>query len=87
MPRRQWFILIAFILFLGVDLVILVWWYSRPTDKEPPPAVSVFINLGSAAGGFAGGGVGLGPALSGLAGIWRYGSSPTRGSGERSDDH
>jgi hypothetical protein len=41
MHKRQWFILIAFILFLGVDLVILVWWHNRPTTQEPPPAISV----------------------------------------------
>jgi hypothetical protein len=36
MSRRKWFILIAAVLFIGVDVILLVWWFMRPTYSELP---------------------------------------------------
>jgi hypothetical protein len=36
MSRRNWFILIAAVLFIGVDVILLVWWFTRPTYSELP---------------------------------------------------
>jgi len=36
MSRRNWFILVAAVVFIGVDIVLLVWWFTRPTYPEPP---------------------------------------------------